>query len=113
MRILKIVLSVVALLLGAATGVNMIGDYVVTPDVAQLLLAGAGVLAMLGVQPVAVPLPTARLLSALSVVIAGLVAAHVGGKVPGPDWLFKTMGGVGIFLGLAGRSPIQPPAPKT
>jgi uncharacterized membrane protein YphA (DoxX/SURF4 family) len=114
MRAFKIVLSVIAGLVGVAAGVSQLGHWVVSPAVAELLLSIAGMFSMFGVQPIRVPVFVARVLGAFSMVISGVVASHSGGAMGAAGshaWMFTLLGCIGVVIGLAARFPTPPPPP--
>lgn len=112
MRVFKIILSVVAVLVGGAAGVTQIGNWHVSPAVAELLISVGMMLSLFGVQPIQVPPIVARVLGALSMVIVGFVASHASGALGAPGahaWFFTALGCFGILLGFAARFPTPPP----
>jgi hypothetical protein len=105
MQALKIVLSVLALLVGAAAGVTQIGGWNVTPAVTELLLSVGAALALFGVTPITVPPLLARVFGAISVVTIGAIAAHAGAE-GGSSLLVKVAGFAAILLGLVAKFPM-------
>lgn len=117
MKILKTILSVIALLLGSAAGVTAFGDWHVSPAVTELMMAGAAFLGWMGISPIQISAPISRLCGAASIALMGFVAAHAGGAVrtqgPTVPLAFKVMGLAAVILGLVARGPIKhaDPAP--
>jgi hypothetical protein len=105
MQALKIVLSVLALLCGAAAGATQIGSLNVTPAVTELLLSVGAALALFGVTPITVPPLLARVFGAISVVTIGAIAAHAGAE-GGSSLLVKVAGFAAILLGLVAKFPM-------
>jgi hypothetical protein len=113
---LKVVLSVLALLVMAAGGVTGFGPWEVPGPVSELLVAAGGILAWLGVSPASVPLPVARVCSALSVGLATFVASHAATWGDGQRHAeVVALGFLAALLGVVGRglgpAPAAPPKP--
>jgi hypothetical protein len=104
-RVAKIVLSVVALLVGLAAGANEIGGVMVNPIVTELALSFGGLLSTYGATPIHVPPALARFLGLLAAAMILLVGAHSTGKLGGPTWVFKAVGFAAILIGLAAKAP--------
>ena len=110
MRILKIILSAMALLLSAAAGVLTSGAPVqVSPQTLSLVAAIAGALSILGISPIQLDPAISRVLSALALVMAAVVGWHAG-VVTGADnphpWAWAAFAFAGAVVGVMGKSPI-------
>lgn len=105
MQVARIILSVLALLVGAAAGVTQIGGWNVTPAVTELMLSVGAALALFGVTPITVPPMLARVFGAISVVTIGAIAAHAGGD-GSSSLAMKIAGFAAILLGLVAKFPM-------
>ena len=115
MRYLKIALSLLALLVGAVAGA-MTGGFFgnVPPTVVGEVLAFAGFLSVLGIQPWPLSAFLSKLLSAIAGLLAGVQAIHATAVTAGANphpWVWLTIGALAIICGQLGRSPIPHAAP--
>jgi len=110
MRILKIVLSVLALLASAAGAVLTSGSPVqVSPATISFVMAIASGISFLGISPWQLTDAAAKSCSAFAVVVAGLIGWHASVVTAGANvhpWLWVVLGLVSAIAGVLGRSPI-------
>lgn len=112
MRILKIILSVVALLIGA-TGTAMTGGlFNVSPQVVGIVLALGGLISVLGISPFPIGATTARVFSAVAVLLGTVQAAHASSVTAAANphpWVWAIVGVASVLIGVMGKSPIPHP----
>jgi hypothetical protein len=109
MRTLKITLSILALLVGAVATAMTAGMFNVPPQIIGIVMAGAGLISVLGIQPFALTAAVSRVLSAGSVLLAALQGWHasvVTTQSNGHPWIWAAVGIAGVLMGVLGRSPI-------
>lgn len=109
MRYLKIFLSILALIIGAVATAMTAGLFNVSPGIIGLVMAGAGFISVLGIQPFPLSAFVSRVLSAGSVLLASVQAWHasvVSTQINAHPWLWIAVGAVGVIMGVLGRSPI-------
>ena len=109
MRYLKIFLSILALLVGAVATAMTAGLFNVPPQIIGIVMAGAGLISVLGIQPFALTAAVSRVLSAGSVLLASLQAWHasvVSTQFNSHPWVWILVGAAGVIMGILGRSPI-------
>jgi hypothetical protein len=109
MRYLKIFLSLLALIVGAVATAMTAGLFNVPPGVIGLVMAGAGFISVLGIQPFPLTAALSRVLSAGSVLLASVQAWHasvVSTQFNSHPWIWVAVGAAGVIMGVLGRSPI-------
>jgi hypothetical protein len=110
MRYLKIALSVLALLVGAVATAMTAGLFNVPPAIISLVLAGAGFVSVLGIQPFPLSAAVSKVLSAASVLLGTVQVWHASQVTTGTNghpWLWVAFGAVTVVLGVLGKSPIS------
>ncbi len=111
MRILKIILSVLALLVSAAAGVLASGSPVqVNPRTISLIATIATGIAFLGISPWQVTDVLAKGFSAASLMTAGVVAWHAGNVTAAENphpFVWAAIAFAGAVIGVMGKSPIH------
>ena len=114
MKILRGLASLIATLIaivgiGEATTVLHIG-----PSLVAFILAGGGVLGVLGISPLSLSQSTANLLSKLSIFITGGLGTFASYSAGHPLWapdhmvlvkIIHALGVVGTFMAIAGSTP--------
>jgi len=114
MNKLKIALSVLALLVMGAAGVQTFGPWNVPPFLPEVFVAIGGLLAYLGYQPFVLPAQVSRVFAVLSVITLGFVASHATTWGDGHRHVaLVVVGFVGAVMGalargLPGKPPGQP-----
>src|SRR6185312_8429959 len=116
MRILKIILSVAALVVSAAATVLASGQPVqVSPQVLFLVQSIAGGVGILGLSPIDLPEMYKRLCTFVGGVMSAVVLVHSGNVHPGANahpWLWSSLGLLAAVIGIMGKSLIpHAPAP--
>jgi hypothetical protein len=115
MRVLKILLSVVVLLVGAAQFAMTNGLWNLSPTVIGIVVALATFFSSLGLQPITISDRLSRALGGLSGLIAVVMGAHaqaVSKATNWHPWVWAFIGAAGIICGVLGRMPLPPkPAP--
>jgi hypothetical protein len=116
MRYLKIFLSILALLVGAVATAMTAGLFNVPPQIIGVVMAGAGLISVLGIQPFALTAAVSRVLSAGSVLLAALQGWHasvVSTQFNSHPWIWVCVGAAGVIMGVLGRSPIAHDPPTS
>lgn len=119
MRILKIILPLIALLVGAMQFALTNGLWNIGPEYISGLAAVAGLLGAAGVQPLPISDYLARLLGAgatLGAVVMGIHAAQVSRGLNPHPWVWATAGFCFTIMGALGKlnlppKTLPPPAP--
>lgn len=109
MRYLKIFLSILALLVGAIATAMTAGLFNVPPGIIGLVMAGAGLISVLGIQPFALTAAVSRVLSAGAVFLSALQGWHasvVSTVFNSHPWVWVAVGAAAVIMGVLGRSPI-------
>ncbi len=114
MNKLKIALSVLALFVMGAAGVQTFGIWQVPPGVSEVLLAVATLLSYLGYQPFVLSAQVSRVFAVLSVAALGFVGSHGAAWGDGGKHIaIIVVGFAGALMGalargLPGKPPMQP-----
>jgi hypothetical protein len=116
MRILKITLSLLALLVGAIATAMTAGLFNVPPTIIGIATAGGILLGYLGIAPFPISAATSRVVSGIALFLGAVVAWHtsvVTAAINPHPWLWHIVGVVAILAGVIGKSPLPhaPPAP--
>lgn len=119
---LKIALSILALLVMGAAGVQTFGSWTVPPGLSEVLIAVAGLLGYLGYQPFALPQKVGALFATVGMMTSGFVASHATTWGDGHKHLaLVVVGFAGAVLWSLGRGlaprpaadpAVPPPTPK-
>jgi len=118
MRILKIILSVAALVVSAAAAVLASGEPVqISPQTLFLVQSIAGGAGILGISPIDLPELYKRLCTFVGGVMSAGVLVHAGNVHPGANphpWLWTSVGVMAAVIGVMGKSliPHAPPVPQ-
>lgn len=114
MRVLKIVLSWVALFVAAAGGALQNGALHVSGAVGDVVMAGGTLLGVLGYSPWTLTPAQSAALRTVSAMCAAVVLAHAKTVVEQPPgtpvswtWVFTVIGVAGTIIGIAAYSPIK------
>lgn len=112
MRTLKIALSVLALLVGALATAMTAGLFNVPPGAVGLVMAAAGFVSVLGIQPFPISAGIAKGLSAASVLLTSAQLWHASAVSTLPHgnlhpWIWVMVGFVAVMLGVIGKGPIN------
>lgn len=107
MRILKIILSVVALLIAAIGIAHTTGVIPISNESATMLLSLSGLLGIFGVSPIKLSLNTARALSGISAFIVAAGPVQAAGHLWIPSFAWHIIAIVGTLMGVAGTSALQ------
>lgn len=110
MRIFKIILSFLALLVGAAATAMTAGMFNVPPTIIEVVTAGGVLLGYLGIAPFAISAAVSRVVSGVALFLAALVGWHasvVSTAVNAHPWMWHLVGVVAILAGVIGKSPIS------
>jgi hypothetical protein len=94
---------------GAVATAMTAGLFNVPPGAIGLVMAGAGFISVLGIQPFALTAAVSRILSAGSVMLASVQAWHasvVSAQFNSHPWIWVAVGAVGVIMGVLGKSPI-------
>ena len=109
MRYLKIALSILALLVGAVATAMTAGLFNVPPGYVGLVMALAGFVSVLGIQPFPLSAFVSKILSGAAALLASVQAVHAGqvsaGDNPHP-WIWVAVGAATVIMGVLGKSPI-------
>jgi hypothetical protein len=114
MKILKTLLSLIALVAAAISITQATGKLGWNPTVVDLVTSGAGIVGTFGVAPFALSAFEKRICAAIATFASVVVAAHAAGTVPGKAAVFNIVMAGGAILGVLGRwneAPTPPPAP--
>ena len=109
MRTLKIILSFLALLVGAAATAMTAGLFNVPPTIIEVVTAGGVMLGYLGIAPFAISAAVSRVISGIALFLGALVGWHasvVSTAVNAHPWIWHLVGVVAILAGVIGKSPI-------
>jgi hypothetical protein len=110
MRYLKIVLSVLALLIGAVAVAMTGGSFgAIPPQFVGFTMALAGGVSVLGIQPWPLTPFLSKLLSVVAGVLAsiqGIHAASITATSNPHPWVWVIVGAITVIMGQLGKSPV-------
>jgi len=114
MKIIKTILSLIALVAAALGAAQAAGAVHWNPALVDLLTGGATVLGTFGIVPLTLTMAEHRACAAIATFAAALVTAHATGAIPGAPKVFNVVAVGAALLSVLGRwdAPATvPPAP--
>jgi hypothetical protein len=120
MKILKIVLSFIALIAAALGVAQASGAIKWAPALVDLIMAGGTVLGTFGIVPLTLTIAEHRACAGIATFAAAVVTAHATGTIPGAPKVFNVVAVGAALLSILGRwddpnAPVPaaptPPAP--
>ncbi|HEV3059726.1 MAG TPA: hypothetical protein VGY48_15855 [Vicinamibacterales bacterium] len=113
MKIIKIILSLIALLAAALGATQAAGGIKWNPALIDLIMAGATVLGTFGIVPFMLTLAEHRACAGIATFTSALVAAHAAGTIPGAPKVFNVVAVGAALLSVLGswNAPAPAPAP--
>ena len=115
MKIIKTILSLVALVASALGVAQAAGGIHWNPALVDLLTGGATVLGTFGVVPLTLTASEHRACAGIATFAAALVTAHATGAIPGAPKVFNVIAVGAALLSILGRwdapvvTPVEPP----
>ena len=110
MKIIKTILSLLALIAAALGAAQASGLVKWNPALVDLLTGGATVLGTFGVVPLTLTMAEHRACAAIATFAAALVTAHATGAIPGAPKVFNVVAVGAALLSVLGRWDAPAPA---
>jgi hypothetical protein len=111
MKIIKTILSVIALIAAALGAAQAAGAIKWNPALVDLLTGGATVLGTFGVVPLTLSMAEHRACAGIATFAAALVTAHATGAIPGAPKVFNVIAVGAALLSVLGRWDAPAPSP--
>jgi hypothetical protein len=109
MKVIKIILSVIALLVAATASAMTGGLFHVAPAVIGIVTAAGVCLGYVGIAPFQLDAVTDRIVSGVALLLGALTAWHasvVTVQFNSHPWIWQIVGTMAILAGVVGKSPI-------
>jgi hypothetical protein len=114
MRVVKIALSVIALLVGAVCSAMTAGMFNLPPTLIGVITAGGALFGYFGISPIVLSAAVSKILGGAFMFLTALVGWHASvvtaAQNPHP-WLWHLVGVVAIIAGVLSRGPLNPSPP--
>lgn len=114
MRAIKVLLSIVALVVGAVSTAMIQGLFNVSPALIAVITAAGAMLGYFGASPLALSVTVSKALGGVFMFLTALTGYHastVGTTLNLHPWLWHLVGGAGILAGVLSRGPNNPSPP--
>lgn len=114
MRILKIVLSVLALLVAAVCSAMTAGLFNLAPALITVITAGGALFGYFGISPVVLSAKVSKILGGGFMFLTALMGYHASSVTAGANphpWLWHAVGVAAILSGVLARGPLNPSPP--
>lgn len=113
MKLLAVIASIIALIIGAVQVALTGGLFDVSPGYIGLITAAATAVSILGVQPFQISEGIAKWLGAMSGILGAVIAVHAAQITRGANahpWIWSAAGALAVLMGIIGKHPFPRPA---